>query len=102
RPLRGLLISYPFFLRSNGTGFMLILRLENASGSPPESMSGMRTRCFSRSGLQLESLLRDRFHLCARIEDRKISPARPKRIQIAVVRAIHITRLAWIVQSDRV
>jgi hypothetical protein len=29
-PLRGLLIPYPFSLRSNGTGFMLILRLENA------------------------------------------------------------------------
>jgi hypothetical protein len=30
RPLRGLLIPYPFSFRSNGTGFMLILRLENA------------------------------------------------------------------------
>jgi hypothetical protein len=30
RPLRGLLIPYPFSLRSNGTHFMLILRLENA------------------------------------------------------------------------
>jgi hypothetical protein len=30
RPLCGLLIPYPFSLRSNGTDFMLILRLENA------------------------------------------------------------------------
>jgi hypothetical protein len=29
-PLRGLHIPYPFSLRSNGTHFMLILRLENA------------------------------------------------------------------------
>ena len=34
RPLRGLLIPYPFPLRSNGTDFMLIVRLENAD--PPE------------------------------------------------------------------
>jgi len=32
RPLRGLLVPYPFSLRSNGTHFMLILRLENANG----------------------------------------------------------------------
>jgi len=30
RPLRGLLISYPFSLRSNEADFMLIFRLENA------------------------------------------------------------------------
>jgi hypothetical protein len=30
RPLRGLLIPYAFSLRSNGTDFMLIVRLENA------------------------------------------------------------------------
>jgi hypothetical protein len=30
RPLRALLIPYPFSLRSNGTDFMLIVRLENA------------------------------------------------------------------------
>jgi hypothetical protein len=32
RPLRGLLIPYPFSLWSNGTDFMLIVRLENAYG----------------------------------------------------------------------
>jgi hypothetical protein len=30
RPLRGLLIPYPFSLPSNGTDFMLIVQLENA------------------------------------------------------------------------
>jgi hypothetical protein len=34
RPLRGLLISYPF-LRSNGPDFMLIVRLENAKPLKP-------------------------------------------------------------------
>ncbi len=37
RPLRGLLIPYPFSLRSNGTDFMLILQLENAEVPLPEN-----------------------------------------------------------------
>jgi hypothetical protein len=41
-PLRGLLIPYPLSLWSNGTHFMLVLRLENA-----ESWKSRRRLCNS-------------------------------------------------------
>jgi hypothetical protein len=40
-PLRGLLIPYPFSLRSNGTYFMLILRLENAQRNATPYRDGL-------------------------------------------------------------
>ena len=50
RPLCGLLIPYPFFLRSNGTDFMLILRLENAQGQtrPDREKAFLLTVCYPR------------------------------------------------------
>jgi len=44
RPLRGLLISYAFSLRSNGADFMLIFRLENAAEAQTSLPFSLRKR----------------------------------------------------------
>src|SRR5690349_17048659 len=62
RPLRGLRIPCTFSLRSNGTDFMLILRLENAQGCDrsADSAAGMARGGASRSVSQAAILARMR------------------------------------------
>src|ERR1700694_5494664 len=61
----------------------------SASGKDDGHTLIRRRRRTSRR-LQLQRFLGDRLHFCSRIEDWEILPARPKLVQVAIVRAIHI------------